>query len=176
MSEDPSFPSPLLSFLRPTTAALHRLRLRGRLLPPHLLFLLPSCDAAQDQMDPWAELREILEQPQPDRSTLVRSVSWEGITPAVPISPSIGMFGEIHFAETPQPSSIPPRPNSLPSTSSVPMAARWSRIVKHEHSKEGDGLAPRKGTRSIYAPRGLALRTCRMLPTRQSDRWEMAVH
>ncbi|CAL9090662.1 unnamed protein product [Musa acuminata var. zebrina] len=138
MSQHPSFPSPLLSFLRPTTAALHRLRLR--LLLPRPLFLLPSCDAARDQMDPWAELREILEQPQPDRSTLVRSVSWEGITPAVPISPSIGMFGDIHFAETPQPSSIPLRPNSLPSTSSVAMAARW---LKHEDAKQGDGLSPK---------------------------------
>ncbi|KAJ8459730.1 hypothetical protein OPV22_032656 [Ensete ventricosum] len=93
-------------------------------------------------MDPWAELREISEQPQLDRPTLVWSFSWEGITPADLIFPPIEMFGEIHFAEIPEPSSIPPLPNSLPSTSSAAMAARWSTIVKHEDAKEDDGLSP----------------------------------
>ncbi|URE36767.1 hypothetical protein MUK42_15596, partial [Musa troglodytarum] len=84
---------------------------------------------------------EILERPQPDRSTLVRSVSWEDHAGGSDLS-SIDMFGEIHLAETPLPPSIPRLPNSLPSISSVAMAARWSRIVKHEDPKEGDGLSP----------------------------------
>lgn len=65
-------------------------------------------------MDPWAELRQILEHPLPDKSILMRTLSWTQIRPPLPISPSFDMFGEIQFKEKP-----PPLASSAPSETAM---------------------------------------------------------
>ncbi|THU50365.1 hypothetical protein C4D60_Mb06t19450 [Musa balbisiana] len=83
-------------------------------------------------MDPWAELRQILEQPLPQGLMLSRSLSWDGMRSADPMSPAIKLLGEIPLGERPRPSTA----SLLPWTSSAKDGI-------HGRPGDDDGLSPK---------------------------------
>lgn len=83
-------------------------------------------------MDPWAELRQILEQPLPQGLMLRRSLSWDGMRSADPMSPAIKLLGEIPLGERHRPSTA----SLLPWTSSP-------QDGNHGRPGDDDGLSPK---------------------------------
>ncbi|KAJ8477090.1 hypothetical protein OPV22_020817 [Ensete ventricosum] len=84
-------------------------------------------------MDPWAELRQILEQPLPRGLMLRRSLSWDEMRSADPLSPALKLLGETPLRERPRPPSTPP--SLRPLTSSAKDGG-------HGQHGDDDGLSP----------------------------------